>query len=120
MRKNQKTHQARVLRKNLTDAEQVLWRHLRHRQVAGFKFRRQHPVGPYICDFVCLEEMLVIEVDGGQHAAAIVYVQRRSHYLRSQGHEVLRFWNNEVLLQTDSVLDVIYSYLASGDLVPPP
>ena len=120
MRKNQKTFQARVLRKNLTPAEQTLWQRLRYRQIAGFKFRRQHPIGPYICDFVCLEKMLVVEVDGGQHASAIVYDQSRSRYLKSQGFEVMRFWNNEVLLQTDSVLGVIYRYLVLGILFPPP
>ena len=86
----------------------------------GLKFRRQHPVGAYICDFVYLEKALVIEVDGRQHATAIAYDKRRDDYLRSSGYQVLRFWNNEVLSQRDSVLDVIYRYLASGEIPPPP
>jgi len=61
-------HHARKLRKNMTDAERLLWQHLRNRQLGGYKFRRQRPIGPYIVDFVCLEKKLVIEVDGGQHA----------------------------------------------------
>ena len=120
VRQNLKTQQARKLRKNLTDAEQALWRQLRFRQVLGLKFRRQHPVGAYICDFVCLEKALVIEVDGSQHATAIAYDKRRDDYLRSSGYQVLRFWNNEVLWQRDSVLDVIYRYLALGEIPPPP
>lgn len=119
MRKNQKTLQARQLRKSMTDAEQALWLPLRKRQILDFKFRRQHPIGPYICDFVCIEQKLIIEVDGGQHSEAIAYDRSRDKYLRLQGYHVLRFWNNEVLLQRDAVLDVIYAYLASGEILPP-
>ncbi len=120
MRQHLKTTQARNLRKNLTEAEQVLWQQLRFRQVLGVKFRRQHPVGPYICDFVCLQKMLVIEVDGGQHFENKPYDNRRDKFLRMQGFAVLRFWNNEVLEQRDTVLDVIYAYLVSGEIRPPP
>ena len=120
MREGQKTLQARQLRKNLTNAEQTLCQQLRHRQMSGLKFRRQQPIGPYICDFVCLEKYLVIEVDGGQHATAIAYDKRRDDYLRLHGYQVLRFWNNEVLQQCSSVLEVIHASLATGESLPPP
>ncbi|MEJ5127743.1 endonuclease domain-containing protein [Comamonas sp. MYb21] len=98
--------QARALRHASTTAEQLLWRHLRNRQLAGAKFRRQHPLGPYILDFVCLEQGLVIELDGGQHAdlQAQAYDQQRSAWLQQQGLRVLRFWNHEVVQQTNEVL----------------
>ncbi|MEJ5030937.1 endonuclease domain-containing protein [Comamonas sp. MYb69] len=98
--------QARALRQASTTAEQLLWRHLRNRQLAGAKFRRQHPLGPYILDFVCLEQGLVVELDGGQHAdlQAQAYDQQRSAWLQQQGLRVLRFWNHEVVQQTNEVL----------------
>lgn len=97
---------ARALRQSPTTAEQLLWHHLRNRQLAGAKFRRQHPLGPYILDFVCLEHGLVVEVDGGQHAdpQAQAYDQQRSAWLQQQGLQVLRFWNHDVLQQTHEVL----------------
>jgi very-short-patch-repair endonuclease len=94
---------ARQLRKNMTDAERKLWHYLRLRQLEGHKFRRQVRIGPYIADFVCLKAMLVIEVDGGQHADARAYDSRRDDFLRGQGYRVLRFWNNEVLSNMDGV-----------------
>ena len=87
---------ARHLRKNLTDAEQKLWRRIRGRQMAGCKFRRQMPIGKYIVDFVCLEKRLIIELDGGQHALQIEYDVQRTEWLKSQGFKVMRFWNNDV------------------------
>ncbi len=98
--------QARALRQSPTTAEQVLWRHLRNRQLAGAKFRGQHPLGPYILDFVCLEHGLVVELDGGQHAdlQAQAYDRQRAVWLRQQGLRVLRFWNHEVVQQTNEVL----------------
>ena len=98
--------QARALRQASTTAEQLLWRHLRNRQLAGAKFRRQHPLGPYILDFVCLEQGLVVEIDGGQHAdlQAQAYDQQRTVWLQQQGLRVLRFWNHEVVQQTNEVL----------------
>ncbi len=98
--------QARALRQASTTAEQLLWRHLRNRQLAGAKFRRQHPLGPYILDFVCLEHGLVVEVDGGQHAdlQAQAYDRQRTAWLQQQGLQVLRFWNHEVVQQTSEVL----------------
>lgn len=101
-----RVQRARALRQSPTTAEQLLWRHLRNRQLAGAKFRRQHPLGPYILDFVCLEHGLVVEVDGGQHAdpQAQAYDQQRSAWLQQQGLRVLRFWNHEVVQQTNEVL----------------
>ena len=98
--------QARALRQASTTAEQLLWRHLRNRQLAGAKFRRQHPLGPYILDFVCLEHGLVVELDGGQHAdlQSQAYDAQRTAWLQRQGLRVLRFWNHDVLLQTNEVL----------------
>ena len=106
VRADVRLQQARALRQSPTTAEQVLWRHLRNRQLAGTKFRRQHPLGPYILDFVCLAQGLVVEVDGGQHAdlQAQGYDRQRAVWLRQQGLRVLRFWNHEVVQQTNEVL----------------
>ena len=106
VRADAKVQQARALRQSPTAAEQLLWRHLRNRQLAGAKFRRQHPLGPYILDFVCLAQGLVVEVDGGQHAdlQAQAYDRQRSAWLQQQGLQVLRFWNHDVMQQTHEVL----------------
>lgn len=93
------------LRHNSTDAERRLWHHLRNRSLGGFKFRRQVPIGPFIADFACVECKLIVEADGGQHGSA--QDDRRTAHLRSLGWRVLRFWNNEVLQQTDAVLETI-------------
>jgi very-short-patch-repair endonuclease len=98
---------ARELRKNLTEAELTLWRHLRLRQFGGYKFRRQQPIGKYIVDFVCLEKRLIIEVDGGQHSEQVSYDLERSAWLEEQGFRVLRFWDNQVLKETEAVKEVI-------------
>jgi very-short-patch-repair endonuclease len=88
----------------MTDAERVLWYHLRDRRLGSFKFRRQHPVGPFIVDFVCPEKELIVEIDGGQHALNVEDDNQRSHFLQAKGYLVLRFWNNEVLQETEAVL----------------
>ena len=98
---------AKVLRKNQTDAERKLWAILRNRQFDNIKFRRQHPFGTYILDFVCLEKKLVVELDGGQHCANKEEDDERSRWLESEGYKVLRFWNREVFLETEAVLKVI-------------
>ena len=98
---------ARHLRHEMTDAERCLWQHLRQQQMYGVKFRRQHPVGRYILDFACLEKRLAIELDGGQHMENATKDAVRSAWLASQGWQVLRFWNNEVLSNTDAVLACI-------------
>ena len=89
----------RTLRKNPTESERALWRRLRQRQFIGFKFRRQHLLGSYIVDFVCLEKKLIIEVDGGQHAECADDM-KRTCWLENRGFHVLRFWNNQVLTRT--------------------
>ncbi len=98
------TERARNLRSNMTDAERCLWKHLRQRQIAGYRFRRQMPIGSYIVDFVCLERRLIVEVDGGQHQEQQAYDIRRDGWLVEQGFQVLRFWNNEVLNNSEGVL----------------
>jgi len=100
----------RRLRRNATDAENTLWRYLRNRRLAGCKFRRQHPIGPYIADFACPEAGLVVELDGGQHTEATD--AHRTAYLKEQGYTVVRFWNNEVLQNTEGVLERLSHYLA--------
>jgi len=102
---------ARPLRKNMTDTERFAWARLRSRRLAGYKFRRQMPIGPYIVDFVCLERRLIIELDGGQHVEQEDYDTKRTLWLQSQGFEVLRFWDHEVLRDWDAVEDVIWRRL---------
>ncbi len=98
---------AKTLRTHQTDAEQRLWYHLRAHRFMDMKFKRQKPVGNYIVDFVCLEQKLIVEIDGGQHAEQMTYDQCRDAWLRNQGYRVLRFWNNEVLQQLEGVLEKI-------------
>ena len=102
------TNKARVLRKNQTDVERLLWKHLRNRQLYGYKFRRQLPIEPFIADFACLELKLVIELDGGQHANQINYDNQRSLLLEQRGFKVIRFWNNEVIENTAGVLEALH------------
>ena len=100
---------ARALRERQTDAEALLWSRLRDRQLSNLKFRRQRPIGLYFADFVCLEIGLVIELDGAQHTdgASFDYDQKRSSDMATLGFQTLRFWNNDVLTQTDAVLEKI-------------
>ena len=105
MRTGHKRDFARGLRARMTDAELRLWHHLRDRRLLGHKFRRQVPIGPYIADFACLQSRLVIEIDGGQHNVAVD--SPRTACLHEQGFTVLRFWNNDVLGDTDAVLAAI-------------
>jgi very-short-patch-repair endonuclease len=94
----------------MTDAEWRLWSALRSRRLAGYKFRRQHPIGPFILDFACIEHRLAIEADGGQHAKNRKD-GRRTGWLTRRGWRVLRFWNNDVLTNPDGVQDVILEEL---------
>ncbi len=98
---------ARRLRKQLSDAEKRLWSRLRHNQIDGHHFRRQRPVGPFIVDFACVRQCLIVEVDGGQHADRAAGEASRTAFLEKRGYRVLRFWNNEVLANTDGVLEMI-------------
>mgnify|MGYP002713182362 FL=1 len=104
---------ARMLRKRPTEAELLLWHHLRARKIAGFKFRRQVVIVPYIVDFACFEASLIIEADGGQHVDQLIYDVKRSDRLESAGYRVLRFWNHEILNETGSVPERIYQSLKS-------
>jgi very-short-patch-repair endonuclease len=101
---------ARALRARMTNAERKLWYALRDRRFAGFKFRRQVPLGPFIADFVCFSERLVIEVDGGQHAESR-RDKRRDYWFKTNNFRVLRFWNNEVLSNLEGVMTVLASEL---------
>jgi very-short-patch-repair endonuclease len=101
----------RSLRNTMTDAELRLWQCLRRRQMDGFKFRRQHPFDNYILDFVCMEAMLVIEVDGGQHGDHGAGDMIRTAVLEKAGFRVLRFWNNEVLNEIEVVKESIWQAL---------
>jgi very-short-patch-repair endonuclease len=109
-RKEKSIRLARRLRVNQTNAETVLWNRIRNRQIDGHKFVRQQPISGYICDFVCREKLLVIEVDGGQHneSAADAIRDRR---LDEEGYRVIRFWNNDVLGNIEGVLLTIQSEL---------
>ena len=98
---------ARRLRSNQTEAEKTLWSKLRRQQLDGYRFRRQHPIGPYIVDFVCLAEKLVVEVDGSQHADDQDPDADRTAWLESRGYRVVRFWNNDVSRNIDGVVAVI-------------
>jgi very-short-patch-repair endonuclease len=102
---------AKNLRNNPTEVEHALWQHLRLRQLGGYKFRRQQPLGHYIVDFVCLEKRLIIDVDGGQHSSQCAYDEQRSIWLESQGFRVLRFWDNEVMQDIEAVKGVIWRAL---------
>lgn len=110
----QQTERARSLRNEQTDVEKRLWRELRNRQLDGFKFRRQHGVGPYIVDFVCIEAGLVVELDGGQHAEQAGYDSRRSVFIEAAGYRVVRFWNNEMLENIEGVLERIRAELLAS------
>lgn len=100
---------ARNLRKNAPDAEKILWRYLRNRQVMDMKFRRQVPIGKYIVDFCCHEKRLIIELDGGQHTfnGNIERDTKRQKHLEEEGYKVLRFWNTDIFLNIDGVLQNI-------------
>ncbi|HKU97793.1 MAG TPA: endonuclease domain-containing protein [Vineibacter sp.] len=107
-----KTLLARNLRRHSTDAERHLWKHLRRRQLGGYRFRRQVPIGTYVADFACLERSLVIELDGSQHAEReVAHDRARDDYLERRGFRVLRFWNNDVSHRLDDVIDTIWSEL---------
>ena len=96
----------RALRRNMTDAERKLWYRLRGNQL-GLKFRRQHPFENYVLDFVCLAVKLIVEVDGGQHQDQTAHDVQRTIILEKAGFRVLRFWNNQVLAEIDSVVEAI-------------
>jgi very-short-patch-repair endonuclease len=104
---------ARRLRREQTPAEQVLWRHLRTKRMGNVKFRRQHPIGPYFVDLCSIQRKLIVEIDGDQHADQSAEDEVRSSFLNSYGYRVLRFWNNQVLENTDEVLAEIEKFLST-------
>ncbi|MBN2031041.1 endonuclease domain-containing protein [bacterium] len=104
------TQLARKLRKNSTDAERLLWHHLRGKRFNHLKFRRQQPIGPYIVDLICFEKRLIIEVDGSQHNENQKKDLIRTQWLNNEGYQVIRFWNHEVLQNSTDVLEEIWRY----------
>jgi very-short-patch-repair endonuclease len=111
------TMRAQELRNNATDAERKLWQHVSRRQLGGYKFSRQMPLGPFICDFMCREAKLVVELDGGQHGDRVEQDASRTRFLETGGYRVIRFWNNDVLGNVDGVLQTILEALGNA---PPP
>ena len=110
---------ARALRKDGTDAEAALWWRLRDRRLGGWKFRRQHPIGPLVVDFVCPEAKLIVELDGGQHASQVRYDDARTAWLRARGYVVRRCWNDRVIQEMEGVLEDISMHLSAPIAVAP-
>jgi very-short-patch-repair endonuclease len=111
------------LRKNLTPAEAALWKLLKHKNLEGRKFRRQHSIGAYIVDFYCAKERLVIEFDGAQHftASGVQNDQERDAFLENLGIRVLRFENHLIHQATEGVIEMIIKNFKAGrekNLVP--
>ena len=111
---------ARRLRREQTDSERKLWWRLRDRQLAGAKFRRQHPIGQYIVDSCCVERKLVVELDGGQHLIAFEADRRRTWFLVQRGYRVLRIWDHDVLMNPAVVVEQIAKALADPHPAPLP
>ncbi|HVI57536.1 MAG TPA: endonuclease domain-containing protein [Luteimonas sp.] len=107
MRGKQDHTRERQLRRDQTEAERMLWERLRDRRLAGFKFRRQHRIGPYYADFVCADARLIVELDGSQHLDQADSDSARTRFLESLDYRVLRFWNDEAMVRTEDVLDAI-------------
>ena len=114
-----KWQRARELRSGMTDAEHALWRHLRARQLQGWKFRRQYPIAGFITDFACIEAGIVIELDGGQHAEQVDYDKMRTDRMNAAGYRVLRFWNHEVLGNMEGVIETIIAAMLQPHPNPP-
>ena len=111
MRDTNLTLRARRLRRDATDAERYLWARIRARQLLGFKFYRQFPIGPFIADFCCRSARLVVELDGEQHSEQGDADLQRSDFLGKQGYRVIRFWNHEVLREIERVVETILQAL---------
>ena len=109
---------SKTLRKEPTPAERKLWAYLRKRQVDGVKFRRQHPIGPYITDFCSPSAHLIIEVDGSGHLDTVARDAKRTAYLETLGYKVLRFWNNQVMDDIEGVMRVIEPLLTPPQVPP--
>jgi very-short-patch-repair endonuclease len=104
----------RRLRAESTEEERKLWKQLRAKRFSGYKFRRQHRIGPYFADFCCVKRRLVVELDGGQHADQKEQNAARTAYLTEQGYRVIRFWNEQVNREMDDVLEAIYAALTNS------
>lgn len=111
---------ARELRKNATDAERLLSHSLKSRQLDGFRFHRQAPLGDFIVDFLCPQARFIVELDGGQHTDRAMYDDARTIWLAEKGYRVLRFWNHEAIQNTDTVLAEIHRQLTKGFTPPQP
>ena len=111
---------ARTLRAASADAKLRIWHQLKNRNLGGFKFRRQHSIPPYTVDFICIEQKLVVELDGGQHLEQRAYDAARTACLESKGFRVIRFWDDEALKQADSVLEEILRQLTTPHPSPRP
>jgi very-short-patch-repair endonuclease len=118
MRQGAKVYSARSLRKSETLAEKRLWEQLRNRTLEGFKFSRQVPIGPFIADFVCREQQLVVEVDGATHSTGeeLTHDNRRTGFLKSEGYIVIRFQNDEIINGMGEVLALILQALRNRPL----
>ena len=114
LRKPNSRTNAKSLRSQMTDAEHRLWHHLRGARFEGFKFRRQVPLGPYVVDFLCEQARVIVEVDAGQHTERVAYDSARTEWLRARGYVVVRFWNDEVLLNIEGVLMTLTPALSHG------
>jgi very-short-patch-repair endonuclease len=115
-----KRDRSRELRVNATPFEQTFWQTVRGHRFAGFKFRRQQVIGPFIVDFVCLSEKLIVELDGSQHAETVAYDTQRDAWLNSEGYRVFRVWNNEWTQQQEAVLARLWDMLNSATPSPQP
>ena len=109
---------SRRLRREMTDAERKLWQCLRGSRLGDLKFRRQHPIPPYVADFCCVERKLIVELDGSQHSPIIDAA--RTRYLETQGWHILRFWDHDVLRDTEAVADAIWTFAANPNPHPNP
>jgi len=110
---------ARDMRREQTDAEKKFSWKVRDRRLGGFKFKRQYPIGPYIADFVCLEEKLIVELDGGQHAERRHYDEVRDAFLVEQGFRIVRIWNADFLKNQDGTAEYIFQLLSGGEAPSP-
>jgi very-short-patch-repair endonuclease len=117
--RKQLLERAKWMRSNPTEAEMRLWSLLRDRRLAAFKFRRQQVIEPYIVDFVCLDQRLIVEADGSQHADNEADA-RRDAFLRAQGFRIRRFWNNDILARSETVAAVIQAALETPHPPKPP